>query len=337
MAAARSCIVVRRPDGAGPVGSVVGRLELAPLEAAATKAIVIAATAATPLRPHEVDLVVERSAGSPLFLGEVLGTPLVRRLDELPASLEAVVNAEIDALDPAARRLLRYTSVLGRSARVEVLGELLAEQQLELDDTSWSRLDRFLEHDGSERVRFRQEMHREVAYAGLTYRRRRQLHLTAGRVTERMAGDAPETVADLLAMHYAVAQDHVLAWKWATVAGDRARRRYANLEAATHYLTAIDAARKLEAPARADLCEVWRTLGDVYEQLGMFEDTIEAYRRAAGLAGSDLVVGADLLWRRAACRGCTSARIDRRWPRRHAASASCVIEPTPTPGRCGRG
>src|SRR4029077_6138177 len=118
-----------------------------------------------------------RAGGSPLFLGEVLRMARSGQVDDLPDSLDATVNAEIDALDVLPRRIVRYASVLGRSFRTSVLRELMADAAIELDDATTRQLGRFLEFDGPERVRFRQEMHREVAYEGLPYRRRRELHL----------------------------------------------------------------------------------------------------------------------------------------------------------------
>ena len=211
----------------------------------------------------------------------MLRLPRAGGIDDVPATLDAVVNAEIDGLGTGPRRLVRYASVLGRSFRVAVLRELLMAEGLRLDLATLREVGRILERDGHDRVRFRQEMHREVAYEGLTYKRRRELHLRAGEITERMAGDSPETVADLLAMHFALGHDHSRAWLYARIAGDRARERYANVEAVTQYQRAIDAGRRLGDAARAELREVWRVLGDVREQLGMFEDAITAYRNAA--------------------------------------------------------
>jgi tetratricopeptide (TPR) repeat protein len=220
----------------------------------------------------------------------------------MPATLDAVVNAEIDGLGTGPRRLVRYASVLGRSFRIAVLRELLMAEGLPLDLATLREVGRILERDGHDRVRFRHEMHREVAYEGLTYKRRRELHLRAGEITERMAGDEPDTVADLLARHYSLAHEYRRAWRYAHIAGDRARLRYANLEAVIHYQRAIDAVRRLDDAGNGELVELWRLLGDVREQLGEYQEGIEAYRRAAALVAGDPVARADLLWRRARAR-----------------------------------
>ncbi len=306
MAAARTqpwlIVVARRPETGGVSPQRGERIELHPLDPIEATAVVIAATSAAPLRPHEIDLIVQRSGGSPLFLGEMLRMARTGRVEDLPASLDAVVNAELDALGVLARRLVRYASVLGRSFRIAVLRELVADDAIELDDATTRELGRFLEYEGTDRARFRQALHRDVAYEGLPYRRRRELHLRAGQITERLANGAPETVADVLAMHYSLAQQHAQAWQYACIAGDRARDRYANLEAAAQYDRAIDAGRKLASSSPGEMVAVWRMLGDVREQLGLFEDAIEAYRSAASLVDGDPIARADLLWRRARVR-----------------------------------
>jgi tetratricopeptide (TPR) repeat protein len=295
-------IAVRRSGDAGPDLPSAARIELGPLSPEDARELVVVATASSPLRPHELDLIVTRSGGSPLFLEEVLRLPRAGGLENVPATLDAVVNAEIDGLGTGPRRIVRYASVLGRSFRVAVLRELLTAEGLRLDLGTLREVGRILERDGHDRVRFRQEMHREIAYEGLTYKRRRELHLRAGEITERMAGGSPDTVADLLAMHFALGQNHSLAWRYARVAGDRASDRYANVEAVTQYQRAIEAGRRIGDSVRDELRHVWTRLGDVREHLGLFEDAIVAYRNAAALANADPVVRADLLLRRARAR-----------------------------------
>lgn len=295
-------LVARRPELGGVEPQIGELIELQPLGLDDARSLVITATTAAPLRSHEVEIIVQRSGGSPLFLGEMLRLARSGTVEDLPDSLDAIVNAELDGLGVLARRLVRYASVLGRSFRIEVLRELLADDSIDLDDSTTRQLGRFLEYEGTDRARFRHALHRDVAYEGLPYRRRRELHMRAGEITERLAGSSPESVADLLSLHYSLAQDHARAWRYARIAGDRARQRYANLEAVTHYERAIDAARRFEGSTVEELVELWRVLGDVREQLALFEDAIEAYRTAGGLVGGDPVERADLLWRRARVR-----------------------------------
>ena len=57
---------------------------------------------------------------------------------------------------------------------------------------------------GRTAITFRHAMLRDVAYEGLPYRRRRELHLRAAAAIERAAQPHPEVVADALAFHFAL-------------------------------------------------------------------------------------------------------------------------------------
>ncbi|HEY5652623.1 MAG TPA: AAA family ATPase, partial [Acidimicrobiia bacterium] len=294
-------IVTTRPGDGAPAELVGTVLELGPLPDEAVRRIAITMTEAAPLRPHDMDAVVERAAGNPLFLGEILR--LVRETgstEELPESLDAVVGSQIDTLPPLPRRLLRYSSVLGRSFRKVVLDELLRPEDVELDAASRRVLARFIEEDGAARYRFRHSVMHDVAYAGLSYRKRKELHGRAGEVIERLAGDDTDAVAEFLALHYAEAGDHEKAWRYGVVAGDRARVNFANIEASRHYRRALAAARSLQIDSEAELA-IRRSLGDVLEQAALYREAVASYSRAVRLA-DDTVTAADLRLRSARAR-----------------------------------
>jgi len=293
----------RRESDGGFDPSTGRRLELAPLGPDQARELVIAATTATPLRPHDVEVIVQRAGGNPFFLGEVLR--IVREsgsTEALPDSLGSMVSTEIDALAPLPRRVLRYCSVLGRSFRTAVVREILTQAGLVLDAATRSALSEFVVGDGPGRLRFRHAMVRDVAYEGLSFRRRQALHLQAGEVIEDMAGDDPEGVAGILSMHFSIGRDPARAWQYGRIAGDRAREAYANEEAAVQYERALEAARRLEECPPQDLRTVWTRLGDVREQAGRFDAALEAYRRASQLTGDDVVARAELHLKRASTR-----------------------------------
>ncbi len=268
---------------------------LHPLDEEAVRQIVIEATQAAPLRPHELEAVVSRSGGSPLFLGEILR--VMRETGDasaLPESLDAVVSVEIDTLPPLSRKLLRYSSVLGRSFRRVVLDEFLAPEEIDLDEATIKDLRRFLVSDVEDRLQFRHLVVHDVAYEGLSFRRRRQLHQRAGEVIERLAGADPDAVAEYLAGHYALAGDHDKVWRYARVAGDRARRAYSNVEAATQYRRAVDAASHVGAAPTGEVADVLARMGDAQELSGRLEEARESFGRAIRLTRDDPVRNADL-------------------------------------------
>ena len=291
-------VAVRRGDEGGFIPSSGLTVLLAPLPPAVVEQLVISATQAAPLRPHEVEAIVARAEGNPLFVEEVTRVArAIGSLQEMPETLSAAMAAQIDLLDPVARRVLRYASVLGRSFRREVLRETLAGDELTADPATLSELSEFLDVDGRERLRFRNSLVRDAAYEGLAYRTRSRLHRAAGLAMERMSADL-EADAPTLSLHFARAGDDERTWRYGLMAGDSARRSYANADAASQYELALEASRRLDVPERERI-DALSVLGEVREQAGMFDGSAAAFRRAAELSGADPVAKAELLVRRA--------------------------------------
>lgn len=290
-------IVTARPveQDFEPLGDEVA---LAPLTDEDIRAIAVETTAGAPLRPHELEAIVARADGSPLFLSEIL--KMVRETgsaDQLPESLDAVVSREIDTLKPLSRQMLRYSAVLGRSFGREVLDRFLEPEEMLLDSATRQELESFIEDDGPTRLHFRHAVVHSAAYEGLSYHRRRALHARAGDVIEGLADD-PDTVAEALARHFSSAGRYDKAWRYSRVAADKARHAYANTEAATHYRRAIDAAANLADVNPSDLAGVWTELGEVNDESGQFEAARAALSKASSLTDDPLRV-ADIQLRRA--------------------------------------
>jgi len=165
-----------------------------------------------------------------------------------------------------------------------VLDEILKGEGIAVDVATTRALTRFLEEDGTTRWRFRHTAVHRAAYEGLSFRRRRDLHARAGDVIERLAGQDPEAVAEFLALHFSESHQYEKAWRYAVVAADRAKARYANVEAAAQYRIAIDAARKLSSIDGDELRRVHEALGDVYELTSLYDDAALAFDGARRVA-----------------------------------------------------
>lgn len=291
-------VAVRRgvEGGFAPAGGTHVTLE--PLPPDVMERLVIAATEATPLRPHEVAAVVDRAQGNPLFVEEVTRVALdTGSLDALPESVQGAMSAQIDLLPPLPRRILRHCAVLGRSFRLEVLTQTLAVDGLWVDDSTLASLNAFLEPDGPDRLRFRNSLVRDAAYEGLAYRIRSRLHQSAGEALERMSTDL-DADSPTLALHFWRAADAERTWKYAHLAGQLARESYANVDAAAQYERALEVSRRVPGITDGERAELWALLGDLRELSGVLDGSVEAYRRAASLT-TDPVVRADYMARRA--------------------------------------
>ena len=217
------------------------------------------------------DALIERSAGNPFYLEELSreaitaassGSPGIStglsagisagaQMDSpaVPPTIQAVIAARIDRLDPACKRLLTTASALGNlfsrrmlQAMVSDDGDTAQAQMQALCDAGMLRLTR----DLSDEVRFSHALIQEVAYAGLPRARRRMLHRTIVRtITRSYTLDRLTDQAETLAYHAARGE----AWEElvaaARIAGRRAASRSAYVEAARFFTQAIEACGKL--------------------------------------------------------------------------------------------
>ncbi len=284
----------------GPELSHVHTLHPQPLTAEQTAAAIVAATEDHPLRPHELETLVARADGNPLFLAELLeATAAGEDVDTLPDSIDAVITAQIDRLPTLQRRLLRYASVLGHTFRVDELNAVIADEMPAPDEATWRSLAGYLNFVASDVVRFRHAMLRDTAYEELPFRRRRELHARAGESIAAGLEDHPESEAELLSLHFFHAQRFEDAWRYARIAGIRARDKYANVEAAEFLQRALAAARRVPDLPSREVAEMWEALGDVRERAGVFDEALVAYRSARRACAGDAVGEAELLLKEA--------------------------------------
>jgi tetratricopeptide (TPR) repeat protein len=292
-------IAVHRGEGGGFAPSTGTRIHLDPLPPAVVEQLVIGATEATPLRPHEIAAVVARAEGNPLFVEEVTRLALgAGSMESLPESVSAAMTRQIDRLPPTVRRILRYCAVLGRSFRREMLDATVEADGLVVDAACLATLAQFLESDGPDRLRFRNSLVRDAAYEGLAFRVRSQIHRTAGEVLERLS-TSREADSPTLALHFERAGDAPRTWRYSQMAGDLAERSYANADAVRHLQNALDVSRRLPEISDVERAELWTRIGGLAELAGMFEESVDAYRRAERLLRNDSLAQAKVLALRA--------------------------------------
>ena len=292
-------VVVRRGETGGFAPGSGVRVDLQPLPREVIEHLVHAATEATPLRPHEVAAIVERAEGNPLFVEEVTRLTVGSgSLEQLPESVHAAMSTQIDRLAPTTRRILRFCAVLGRSFRREVLQRILAVDDLTLDQKMLTALASFIEDDGEDRLRFRNSLVRDAAYEGLAFRVRSRIHRMAGEVLEDVSTDL-DVDSPTLALHFERASDAPRTWRYSLMAGTLAERSYANADAARHLENAIDVSRRVPGVSDDDRATLWTRIGRLSELAGMFEASVNAYRRAERLLQADPLGRAKVLELRA--------------------------------------
>jgi len=273
-------------SGVPPIAAMTILLE--PLQDDAAAQLVRAA-AGKELDEAAVAAIVRRAGGNPLFLNELVTSAGEEGTEDLPDTVGAVVGTRIDRLDPADRALLRWASVLGVIFDSDVIEDVLeGDPAASAGSEAWERLTEFIERDPyvAGGFRFRHALIRDAAYEGLPFRRRRELHARVGDVLELRNADSVEEVAELLSLHFSLAADAERTWRYSLLAGERAREKFANVEAAEFYRRAVDVASSLALPD-VERAGVWEALADVSAPAGRLRDAQSALGHARKLAPAD--------------------------------------------------
>ena len=159
------------------------------------------------------DRMVKRSGGNPLF-----AEALVERVTEaggdtageLPATVQGLLAARLDSLDPVERQLLGQASVVGPTFSAEVLESLgpvagagLAAALARLRERNLIVLGDDQGGPGEREYAFKHALIREVAYEMLPKAVRARKHAEVGAFLEGRAADRAEGSVALLAEHFA--------------------------------------------------------------------------------------------------------------------------------------
>ncbi|MCA1570398.1 MAG: AAA family ATPase [Chloroflexi bacterium] len=275
-------LVTSRPSGERIVAPDLPgqRIELAPLDTDAAEQLALAVAEEHAFSEDAMRALAERAGGNPLFLRELVAAARDGASGDLPESVETLLTTRIDTLAPADRMLLRYAAVIGPSFRLELVGEILADEMPGGEDPArWKALSEFVLPSGEDELAFRHDLVRQTAYGGLSFRRRRDIHGRVGLALERRAAGRAEEEAAILSLHFLEAGDGERAWRYAVAAADRAAAGFANVVAAELYERALGA-HELRPADTTDRARVLEALGDVRERFGAYEPALEAYEQA---------------------------------------------------------
>jgi predicted ATPase/class 3 adenylate cyclase len=294
--------VTRRPEETGftlPAAPRCVSLELTPLATDALESLIDIAMQDTPLHTHEMIELSDRSGGNPLYLQELLhAARSAGSVEGLPDSIEAMITTDIDRLPATDRHVLRYASALGMRFDRALLETVLEAEVISFRSYPWHRLERFVLDDGGGTYRFRHALMRDAAYEGLPYRRRRELHARVGGAILALSGDAEHEHAELLSLHFFLAGDFERAWRFSTIAAERAKAAYANIEAARFFRRASDAGRRIADVRAEEIATVEESAGDALYIAGEFKKAAEAYATARRLVSDDPIGAGRLLLKR---------------------------------------
>lgn len=274
--------------------------------------------------PKEMLPLLERSGGNPFFIEEMVRAlvasgalvsnqqgewRLMRPPDQvsIPSSIEGLVMELLDRLDEAALELVQLASVIGYRFSRQILEHLLPnpskvreliQRLIELGIFAVDGHEQNSDGEPSFYV-FRHAMLRDVAYEGILFAQRRELHR---RVAQKIESLGPfEMHLAELTRHYTLAEEWERAFQYNLIAGIEAQHRYANQEAQELFTTALQMVphllgqekttrlgnstrtRKLTAtltppscpltPLRIQILELYERMGDLALLMGQYEQS----------------------------------------------------------------
>jgi class 3 adenylate cyclase/tetratricopeptide (TPR) repeat protein len=223
VATARPELLVRRPGWGGGKPNAA-TVSLAPLSEDDT-ARLVASLLDQALLPAELQAaLLARAGGNPLyaeeyvhmlaergFLRKVAGRWRLEQADALPLpeTVQGIIAARLDALEPEDKGLLTNAAVLGKVSWTGALATLsgsqpfLLEQHLHtLERREFLRRERRSAVAGERQYAFRHVLVRDVAYGQLPRAQRADKHRRAADWLEALSPDRAEDRAELLAHHY---------------------------------------------------------------------------------------------------------------------------------------
>jgi class 3 adenylate cyclase/tetratricopeptide (TPR) repeat protein len=229
---ARPDLLERRPGwGQGRHGFV--SMHLGPLAQIDMNALVDGATPGIALEVR--DAVVERAAGIPLYAVEMMRMMLssgeLTKHDEVytytgsvgdlavPESLQAVIGARLDRLDPADREMLQDCAIAGQSFTLDTLGHIIGDEASVLEgrlaplvQAELLEINRDPRSPERGQYQFVQGLIREVAHGRISREVRAKRHVEAARYLEGLGVElAPVVAAHYLEAYAAASGDEAVA------------------------------------------------------------------------------------------------------------------------------
>jgi class 3 adenylate cyclase/tetratricopeptide (TPR) repeat protein len=168
------------------------------LETGEMRRLATALSSASEPPPSAVDL----AGGNPFFLEEILAISGEGGGERVPETVQGVIAARLDLLDPEDKRLLQRAAVVGRSFTLEQLEPLLDGGGRGPTGRLRHLVERdLIHHRGGGRHSFKHALIRDVAYESIPRGERARLHLHLAEVLE----GSPEASCQAIAGHYAAA------------------------------------------------------------------------------------------------------------------------------------
>ena len=214
--------------------------------------------------PELKQIILNRTAGNPLFIEEFTHTLLengsIERKDEryvlsgkssdiqVPDTIQGIIAARLDRLEDNLKRTMQVASVIGRDFAFRIL-QTITEMREELK--SYLLNLQGLEFIYEKRLFpeleyiFKHALTQEVAYNSLLLKRRKEIHEKIGRAIEELYPERLEEFYEMLVYHYSKSENLQKAYQYLDLSAKKALNSYALWEAFNYYNDAVRTLNKM--------------------------------------------------------------------------------------------
>ncbi|MEA2437034.1 MAG: hypothetical protein QOF65_1590 [Thermoleophilaceae bacterium] len=206
------------------------QIALAPLGPAAAERMLVELLGSHASVAESLSLIRARAQGNAFFIEELVRS-LVERGDVeaeagVPPTVQAVLAARIDRLDPREKRVLQAAAVIGREFPAAILERVVDVEATELIEALGTLVagEFVYEHDPYPDgvYAFKHPLTREVAYGSQLGDRRARVHGAVARAMVELYPDRLDERAAVVAEHWEAAGDALEAARWHARAAARA-------------------------------------------------------------------------------------------------------------------
>jgi len=255
---------------------------------------------------------LSRTKGNALFINEILKDIQEQKVlfqdeqgywrllqyiegpENLPQSIEAVIERRLGRLEKGLLEILNYASVEGEEFTAEVISTIRKNDLEQFVDELIDTLGRqygLISAKGERKItqqrivslfNFRHSLMQIHLYNKLDPIKKRRLHLSIGNCLEELYGDVKNQIATSLARHFAEGGDMERACHYARFSAKIAENFYDYRAAREWFKKAIEYADDFDL-AVDETSELWHSLGKAESRVGSFTDAISYFNRALKL------------------------------------------------------
>lgn len=206
---------------------------------------------------------IDKAGGNPLYLEELLHnlqeSGYIRKDKEyllaanpseikVPSSLQNIIAARIDRLEPNTKHILQIAAVIGRDFNYRILENLIGNKQ-ELKPCLLNlQRNEFIYEIGATaetHYMFKHALTQDVAYQGLRSKGRAKLHEEIGQAIENLYPQRLEEFYEILAYHYSQSANYEKAYQYLKLSGKKLNQQASMTESLQHFRQAIDVLSRL--------------------------------------------------------------------------------------------